>query len=277
MAALGWIATFLAVWLGLSFAATGVVLADRMAGLSLIALVLVVLLAAYWRRGDRDLLRMLRRGLIVILPIVLAMFLPMLWVMSDAAMDVRLRQAILAGLIIVAGWLTTFVLQEERRFSERKAQEFDLLLALRSEVFTIVEKLDSHPITEQAEAVQDKIKRGGDAPGSAYFPFAASESPATVYDAVSGQLHVINPATLEPLLRFYAAVSELTAMVADTHRDEFRALEALRRVSWHAELTQQRKGTLYWGLRALEAVNRNMGVEKPEAIPRSGLNKDVSL
>ena len=180
-------------------------------------------------------------------------------------------------MIIVTGWLATFIFQEERRQRDRSEQELDLLMALRSEVFTIVEKLDKHPITRQAEEVERNIAMGGDDPTGAYFPFSASESPATVYDAVSGQLHVINAATLEPVLRFYAAFSELGTMVADTHRAEFPRLEARRRITLHKELTQQRRATLYWGLRALEDINLKIGVPNPEAIPRSGKNEDVTL
>lgn len=276
MAALGWIAVFLLVWLGLSFATTGIVLSDPAALLALIALLLVGVVALY-RRHERALIDMLSRGAVVSLPILLTVLLVIVAVAGMDRLDVRVQQAIIAGLIIVAGWVAGFVFQEERRQRERKAQEFDLLLALRSEVFTIVEKLDNHAISDNAAKVQAKVRDHGDHPDKAYFPFAASESPATVYDAVSGQLHVIKPDTLEQVLRFYAAFSELATMVADTHRDEFRALEATRRASWHEELTRQRKATLYWGLRALEAVNRSLGVKKPEAIPRSGLNKDVAL
>ncbi|MDD9741192.1 MAG: hypothetical protein RID15_07375 [Marinovum algicola] len=277
MSALGWIAIFLAVWLALSATTTGIALPDPMALLAAVLLLLVALLAVYRWRGEVDLLRMLRRGGMVLLPILLAALVPIVLVFSGDGLDVRLRQAALAGLIIVTGWLATFIFQEERRQRDRSEQELDLLMALRSEVFTIVEKLDKHPITRQAEEVERNIAMGGDDPTGAYFPFSASESPATVYDAVSGQLHVINAATLEPVLRFYAAFSELGTMVADTHRAEFPRLEARRRITLHKELTQQRRATLYWGLRALEDINLKIGVPNPEAIPRSGKNEDVTL
>lgn len=276
MSALGWIASFLVVWLGLGFATTGVVLSDSMALLAAVLLALVALLAVYWLRGERDLLRMLRRGGLVLLPILLTVLVPIAIVLTGDALDVRLRQAALAGLIIAAGWLATFIFQEERRQRDRNEQELDLLLALRSEVFTIVEKLDKHPITQQAKEVERNIAMGGDDETGAYFPFSASESPATVYDAVSGQLHVINAATLEPVLRFYAAFSELGTMVADTHRPEFFRLEAARRITLHKELVQQRRATLYWGLRALKDINLKIGVKNPENIPRSGRNEDVT-
>ena len=71
MSALGWIAIFLAVWLALSATTTGIALPDPMALLAAVLLLLVALLAVYRWRGEVDLLRMWRRGGMVLLPILL--------------------------------------------------------------------------------------------------------------------------------------------------------------------------------------------------------------
>ena len=96
MSALGWIAIFLAVWLALSATTTGVALPDPMALLAAVLLLLVALLAVYRWRGEVDLLRMLRRGGMVLLPILLAALVPIVLVFSGDGLDVRLRQG--------AGW-----------------------------------------------------------------------------------------------------------------------------------------------------------------------------
>lgn len=277
MSAVAWISTFLAVWLGLSLVAGAAATLDPIAVISAVFLALVAVILLYRHRQERELLTMLKRGGVVLLPILLVMLLPISLLLFSDSLDVRLRQAGIAGLMIAGGWLASFIFQEERKQRDRKAQELDLLLALRSEVFTVVEKLDKRPITQNAVSVQQKIVLGGDDAGSAYFPFSATESPATVYDAVSGQLHVIAAEALEPVLRFYAAYSELTAIVEDTHRESYGKLNALRRVNLHRELTQQRRATLYWGLRALAAINLRIGVENPEELPRSGFNQELVL
>ncbi len=277
MSAVAWISIFLAVWLGPSLVAGAAATLDPIAVISAVFLALIAVILLYRHRQERELLTMLKRGGVVLLPILLVMLLPISLLLFSDSLDVRLRQAGIAGLMIAGGWLASFIFQEERKQRDRKAQELDLLLALRSEVFTVVEKLDKRPITQNAVSVQQKIVLGGDDAGSAYFPFSATESPATVYDAVSGQLHVIAAEALEPVLRFYAAYSELTAIVEDTHRESYGKLNALRRVNLHRELTQQRRATLYWGLRALAAINLRIGVENPEELPRSGFNQELVL
>lgn len=277
MAAIAWISTFLAVWLGLSLVASTATTLDPLTVICVVSLALIAVVLFYKRRQEHELLDMLKRGGVVLLPILLVMLLPISLLLFSDSLDVRLRQAGFAGLMIAGGWLASFIFHEERKQRDRKGQELDLLLALRSEIFTVVEKLDKHPISQNAMSVQQKIVLGGDDAASAYFPFSATESPATVYDAVSGQLHVIAAEALEPVLRFYAAYSELTAIVEDTHRDSYGKLNARRRVNLHRELTQQRRATLYWGLRALAAINLRIGVENPEELPRSGFNQDLGL
>lgn len=276
MVALGWIATFLAVWLGLSFATTGVVLADRMAGLAAVFLALVALLTAYRLRRERDLLRLLRRGLVVLLPVVLAILLPMIWVVSETALDVRLRQAILAGLIIVAGWMTTYVLQEERRGGDRADRRRDTLTALQSETYNILSKIDNQAIHANAKIVQQKMATSGLGP-NAYLPFSTSESPPIVFNAVSDSISLLSPATIRPVLRFYTEYEDLRSLIEDMRGEDFRNLAPSRRIAIHQELTRRRIVTLRWGMAAQIAINVALGLpeEKARAFKRSGLNRSI--
>lgn len=276
MSALGWIASFLVAWLGLSFATTGVVLPDRMAALAAVLLVLVAILGIYHLRRERGLLRLLRRGFAVLLPIVLAILLPVTWLITDTALDVRLKQAVLAGLIIVAGWLTTFVLQEERRGSDRADRRRDTLTALQSETYNILSKIDNQAIRENAEAVQQKMRTAGMGPG-AYIPFSTSESPPIVFNAVSDSISLLSPATIRPVLRFYTEYEDLRSIIEDMRGDEFLALAPERRIALHRELTRRRIVTLRWGMAAQIAINRALGLpeEKARAFQRSGLNDDI--
>lgn len=276
MSALGWIASFLVVWLGLSFATTGVVLPDRMAGLAATLLVLLAILALYRLRGEGALLRLLRRGLVVLLPIVLAILLPVVWVISDTGLDLRLKQAILAGLIIVAGWLTTYVLQEERRATDRADRRRDTLTALQSETYNIFSKIDNQAIKPNAETVQQKMRTSGMGPG-AYIPFSTSESPPIVFNAVSDTISLLSPATIRPVLRFYTEYEDLRSVIEDMRGEEFRALSPERRIAVHRELTRRRIVTLRWGMAAQIAINLALGLpeDKARAFQRSGLNENI--
>ena len=276
MSALGWILTFLAVWLGLSFATTEQVLPDPMAGMALALAVLLCVVAIYHWRGERALLQMMRRGVIVFVPIVLVLSVPIWLLLSDNALDVRLRQAILAGLIIMAGWLTTFILQEERRLSDRQDRRRDTLIALQSETYNILSKIDNQAIKTNAKNVQQKMRTSAMGP-AAYVPFSTSESAPIVFNTVADSIPLLKPDTLRPVLRFYAEYEDLRSIISDMRSPDYAALSGERRVSIHQELTRRRIVTLRWGMAAQIAVNRALGMsdDRARSFARSGLNPDI--
>lgn len=242
----------------------------------------VLFVVLYLLISGRLLAGVLYRVFLALLPFLVMAAAVVWYIVLPSNVPPSTQPALIAGTVIATGWLATFVANEYQRARQRDTTQQDVLLALRSEVFTIVEKLDKNAITDGAAKVQERIREAGDkAPGAAvdpaYYPFSASESPATVYQSVSGSISVLEADTLEPVLRFYAAFSELTAMVEDTRSEPFRALVAERRIRMHKELTAHRKATLYWGLRAIATINEELGVERPRNIPRSGKNQDVAL
>ena len=276
MSAVAWIITFLAIWTGLSFVSTGYVVADPMAAIALVLLVLVIVLGVYHWRNERALLQMLRRGLTVLVPILLVLSIPIGLLILHDGLDIRLRQAILAGLIIMAGWLTTFVLQEERRLSDRTDRRLDTLIALQSETYNILSKIDNQAIKKTASEVQQKMRTGGMGP-FAYVPFSTSESPPIVFTTVSESVPLLKPATLRPVLRFYAEYEDLRSLIADMRAPDYHGLSPERRVDIHKELIRRRIVTLRWAMAAQIAVNRALGMseDKARSFERSGLNQDI--
>ena len=237
------------------------------------ALLLVVL---YLLAADRLLAGVLWRVLLTLVPLV-AIATSIIWFLILPNEELReVRTPLIVGTVIAMGWLVTFLVSEYQRASDRAQKQVDVLLALRSEIFAVVEKLDKNPIEESAQTVQDSIKAGGNGT-AAYRPFTASESPPVVYQAVSGSIPVLNAETLEPILRFYTAYSDLTAMAEDVRTKDFQSLSFERRIRAHIALTQHRRATLYWGLRAVKAINVDLGVKNPAEIDRSGENPEVTL
>lgn len=274
MTAILWIVVFLAVWLALSLGMDGSPATDRMTLMAVVGLALAGTVLVYRNRKEQALLETLKRGAIVLWPILLATLLPIAVVLFSETIDVRLRQAILAGLVIVAGWLTTFVFQEERNKRNRVQMRRDVLVALENEIIAFTEKLDSQPIAAHADSVQDRIRKPAPA-GRAYQPFATTESAPIVFEAVSGSISLLSEETLEPVLSFYAQYTDMRAMVVDSHSDELRSLPPERRVAFHRQLTERRKLTLRWGLRALVEIRRAQGHARPERLNRTGLNPGI--
>ncbi|MEM6886832.1 MAG: hypothetical protein AAF636_01695 [Pseudomonadota bacterium] len=233
------------------------------------------LLLLYVILAGRLLGGVLFRVLLALLPLLAGAAL-LIWtvILASERIEATAKPALFAGSLIATGWLATFLANEYQRERERLDRQRDTLIALRSEIFTIVDKLDNQDIDERASEVQTRIK---DAPiETPYFPFASSESPVLVFEAVSGSISLLDTATLEPVLRLYAAFSDLTALVEDTRSTEFQELSPSRRISMHKELTLRRKASLLWGVRAYVAINKSPGLKRPERIRRSGLNEEIA-
>jgi len=276
MPALAWIISFLAAWTVLSAFALGIWVPDLMTILAGLLVALGAVLMWFHRRGDDGFLRILGRGGLVLLPIILVVMIPVAWVFRADWMDVRLQQGILAGLIIASGWVATFLFQEERAQRARTDLRRDTLTALQSEIFNILSKIDNQDIVGSARIQQQKMRTGGLGP-NAYLPFSTTESAPIVFDAISDSIPVLKPGTIRPVLRFYAEYEDLRSIVSDMRSDAYRVLSVDRRISVHEELTRRRKVTLRWGLTALIAVNEALGMSKGDAanISRSDKNTDI--
>ena len=236
----------------------------------------LLLMVIYLLAAGRLLAGVLWRVLLALVPLV-AIAATIIWflILPNEELE-EVRTPLSVGTVMAMGWLVTFLVSEYQRASDRAQTQLDVLLALRSEIFAVVEKLDKDPIEESAKKVQGLIEAGGNGTG-AYRPFAASESPPIVYQAVSGSIPVLNAETLEPILRFYAAYSDLTAMAEDVRAKDFQSLNAERRVNAHMALTTHRIATLYWGLRAVKVINAEFGDKNPAVFERSGKNPGVKL
>jgi hypothetical protein len=277
MAALRWIGIGLAAWLVYRVwigAAAWPPDARTAAASAMLALVVVLLL---YRRKQVALLSVLGRGVAILLPISLAFLVPILLVLSLPALDVRLKQATIAALIIAAGWVTTFVFQQEREQKLRDDRRQDTLSALQQEIFNVLSKLDSQDIRASAQTQQNRIRNGGFGPYG-YVPFSTSESPPIVFDAVSDSIPLLKSETIEPVLRFYAEYADLRTLIQDMKTDEYRGLAPDRRIAVHDALKDRRIVTLKWAMNALVAVNEALGLSKEDAraLDRSGLNPTIT-
>lgn len=211
-------------------------------------------------------LRVLSRVGLALLPVVaVAGGLITLVIIPNATLaNLELQAASIAGTAIASGWLATFVATEYKRSDEREVTRIDALNALETEVFSVLEKLDGSDIDKSGEKVAQDILAGGDAEpikggkDQRYFPFVGAQSPPTMFDALSDRIVVFESKTLTSIVRFYAAYSDLRAMIDDRQGAAFRDLPAARRAGAHRDLTTQRRATFYWGIRALYRINRSL-------------------
>lgn len=248
-------------------------------------LVALVVLAAVWAarsgwlgqspRVPRYILSLaLRMGgaLFALLPLIV---LPV-WVMAALVqIPADLRTGAVAGTVLATGWLVAFLLREYETARNRHQTRIDVLAALRTEIVTFVTKLDQQNLGAAAKATQQKIRDGGDR-RQRYQPVPSTESPPTVYHAVSADMKVVDPETLEVVLRFYAAHSDLRSFIDDFRSEAFAAMTAPRRAQAHADLTQNRRHTLHWGLAALDAIDASLAGHETKHVQRTDKNPDIT-
>ncbi len=218
----------------------------------------------------RSLVARLSMALVLLLPVIVGP----VWVVI-AVLDVPpdYRNGAVTGTLLATGWVVTFILSQYEGARSRNQTRIDVLVALQQEVFSCLERLDALPIRAEAEAVQARIAAGaGDE--TPYHPLPSTETAPSVFDAVKGDMRVIDPDTLEEVLRFYAAYGHLRVFVEDFRSADFRAMDAERRIAAHMMLTQRREGALVWALRALVSINAALGLSG-RMPPRSGLNPEI--
>ena len=139
----------------------------------------LLLMVIYLLAAGRLLAGVLWRVLLALVPLV-AIAATIIWFLILPNEELKeVRTPLIVGTVIAMGWLVTFLVSEYQRASDRAQTQLDVLLALRSEIFAVVEKLDKDPNEESAKKVQGLIEAGGNGTGASP-PFAASEPPRSV-------------------------------------------------------------------------------------------------
>lgn len=251
-------------------------------GAAYVALVVVVALLTASARGVSGLFPPFLRGMALRLTVALVLLLPVIvvpvWlVVTRLPIAPEFRTGAVTGTLIATGWIVAFILREYETARARNQTRVDVLVALQQEVFSCLERFDERPIRADAATAQQSITDGGDDPATTYHPLPSSESPPTVFDAVKADIKVIDPDTLEEVLRFYAAYSDLRAFIDDFRSEAFRAMPAARRVGAHEVLTKRREAALVWAIKAMVSINVALGTPNPGRIARSGQNPDITV
>lgn len=217
--------------------------------------------------------RTLSEALLVFLPLIAVLFALVWTVLQMWGGDVgpQVQAALIGGTIVGMGWIVAFLIAQYGEAKARDTRRRDTLLALRSEIFSVVDKLDNQPITESAKDVQNRIRTLG----SVYHPFSTIESEPIVLKTIGASIWSLEEPTVTAVLRFYAEHSDMCSMVEDSRSEFARALDADRRIALHKELTKRRAGTLRWGLKACVEINRELAI--PGKLTRSGVNIDIDV
>lgn len=236
-----------------------------------------LVVAAYLLWADRLLAVVFGRVLLALVPLVALSSLGIYWIVLQVPREYPIKAALISGVVIATGWIATWLASEYQRDRSRDQTRRETLYALRSEIFTAFQTLDSIDWLENARVVQAHIRTGGDDENTRYHPFVGTESPPIVFQAVSGSINLLPEGTLEPILRFYSALNDLATLGSDLRGVAFSKLDTVRRIGGHIRLTDTRVATLKWAIQSIIAIDTALGVNNPHIIKRNGNNAQLKI
>ena len=258
-----WILVFLAIFMSLSLMASGGLSVDPVLWPIVPIFLLAAVVIAYLRRDESALLHRLSRGGIVVLPLLLLALIPILAVFAYIGSDVRLWQGLLAGLVVVLGWLSTFLFQEERVAQDRRAKEIDLLLALHAEIGNYLAKFQEDNYAERLKEFEELKSNRKKLP----LNFIPTQADMVVFPAMLGQMTVVNDVALHWVVQFYTQVTDISAFSNDLRQEKFATVNTRRfKVEQLINLVEMQQTAITLGRIALEAIEEAVPSDRLDAI-----------
>lgn len=165
-------------------------------------------------------------------------------------LDTGIQQAMIAGLVIAVGWLTTAIFAELAKARTRAERLRDYHKAIYAEIGNTLESLWDASETESY--VAGIIRRMEDDP--TYIPFIPREQHDHVYDAVIAEIDVLPRQTIDAIVAYYSLIKSVAALAEDMRGDTFKTLAADRRVAMYSDYVGMRKQAFLFGKYALRLI-----------------------
>lgn len=163
---------------------------------------------------------------------------------------VPIWQALIAGLVISAGWLTTAIfggLGRERTKAERLR---DYHKALYAEIGNTLEILWGQGHAEaEAEGILQRMRADED-----FVPFVPREHHDFVYDALLANIEVLPRVTIDVVVAYYSRIKGIAALAEDMRGEAFKSLPQARRIMVYSDFIEMRRQAFLLGQHALRLI-----------------------
>ncbi len=211
-----------------------------------------ILVVAFWLVDDaRVSRRVFRRFFVNIgLPLVVLLGLPLVALALSVDLEPRVLQALVAGLVIAAGWLTTAIFSELEKARAKAERTRDYHKALFAE---IRHTLDAFYADGQSDELVDEITaRMQDDDG--FVPFIPNERHDRVYGALVDGIEVLPRQTIDAVVAYYSVISALQAFAEDMRGDGYKGLSQGRRITMYQDYAAMRVRAYQLGNHALRLI-----------------------
>lgn len=165
-------------------------------------------------------------------------------------LDTGIQQAMIAGLVIAVGWLTTAIFAELAKARSRAERLRDYHKAIYAEIGNTLESL--WDVDETEAYVAGIINRMEE--DKTYIPFIPREQHDHVYDAVIAEIDVLPRQTIDAIVAYYSLIKSVSALAEDMRGETFKTLATDRRVAMYSDYVGMRKQAFVFGKHALRLI-----------------------
>ncbi|MEO0358097.1 MAG: hypothetical protein AAF386_07340 [Pseudomonadota bacterium] len=142
----------------------------------------------------------------------------------DIKVDDGIKRALIAAVIVAAGWIVGFVTRELQRTSERNERQADLIRALSNEIEVIVALNARVDWEERVEGLAQEFQKD-----MRYQTFILYDHQATILNRVVAQVEVLTDSQIPPVMAFFQLVDRLQQLADRMRTDDFKSLPGDRR------------------------------------------------
>lgn len=182
--------------------------------------------------GLRETVQTLLRLTLISLPVILLFSVPAAAILAVSGLSDEVRAALVGAMVVVAGWLVTFLFQELARSQDQK----DLVLALMAEISIIYRELKDHDTQSYLAELEAIFAKDPD-----YRPFVTTPYDPSVFNALASQIARLPSQVVDPVVQFYALLSDLKVFADDLRSDGFARLPSARAQSAYLDYYETRR------------------------------------
>ncbi|MGB7242349.1 MAG: hypothetical protein WBC93_09725 [Sulfitobacter sp.] len=212
-----------------------------------------VLLCASLYYGDEA---RIARGIIarffltIAVPVAFLLGLPLLILSLFSQLDPRLWQALIDGLVIATGWLTTAIFTEQGKARLKAERMRDYHKAIYAEIGNTLASLwDEGKSEAYVAATLKKMQKDPD-----FVPFIPREQHDHIYNAIVQEIDVLPRHTINAIVAYYSLIKSITALADDMRGQGFRNLTQDRRILMYSDYSDMRKQAFAYGQNALTLI-----------------------
>ncbi|WP_146590833.1 hypothetical protein [Puniceibacterium confluentis] len=201
----------------------------------------------------------------IALPVMALLGLPTVLLFALMGADPRLWQALIAGLVIATGWLTTAIFAELGRRRLKAERLRDYHKALYAEIGNALRALwDEGRSEDHVAKLSARMREDAE-----FVPFIPQEQHDRVYLAILDEIEVLPRQTIDAVVAYYSQMAALGHMVEDMRGETFRTvLTQDRRIAMYEDYSSMRRQAFILGQYALELMRAYAagGAEAAEAV-----------